>query len=189
MTETILQIASLNIAALSAAVSVYFSVRARRETKIQTQMQSIGLLRSYYSDLQTWADAVVEVITEAIFLCDYDPAKMHDGELFLRWVKSKQSISTLIDQGRFFLPNEKPDAHGQQKPAAYRGYRPRALNCLARIYKLLEEFNYRSQGSNRMLRSKLWDARKEFVSHLQEILNPQERELQIQIMLTSMRQK
>jgi hypothetical protein len=187
MADTVIQIISLGVAVASAVISVLFSLRTNRDTKIQTQMQTIALLREYYSELQRWSDAVVEAITEAIFLCDYDPAKMQDGELFTKWITTKQKISALLDQGRFFLPNEEADKVGQHKPVAYRGYRPPALNCLAAVYELLNHFNCTAQAPNRNLRPKLWDARRDFVSQLQKTLNPQERESQLQNMAKNIR--
>lgn len=179
MTDVMIQILSVLVAATSAIVSVIFSLRASRESKRQSQMQVMTLFRDYYSDLQDWADCVIEVITEAIFLCDMNPQKMEAGALFAKWLNAKQRVSTLIEQGRFFLPNEDVGTHGQHKYTAYRGFRPPELDCLVDVYNILRKFDYTSQGSNQNLRQPLLNARKRFVSQLQQTLNPRDRETEL----------
>lgn len=56
-------------------------------------------------------------------------------------MSTREKLSTLIDQGRFFLLNEAPEVHGQYEPAAYRGYRPPTLARLVDSYDVLKDFN------------------------------------------------
>lgn len=180
MDDNIVQILSIVVAAGSAIASFIFSVRASRDTKKQYQMQLIGLIRDYYSDLQRWADSVIEVSSEAIFLCDLDPKRMQEGEFFTKWLGVKQRLSSLLDQGQFFLPNEYESAYGQHKHPAFRGFRRPELECLAEMYEVLRQFDQNSQQHNRSLRSQLWDIRKQFVSQLQQTLDPRQRERELQ---------
>lgn len=172
----IIQVVSVVIAIVSAVVSIVFAMRARRDTRIQQQMQLLSLNQQYYSELQQWADKVVEAITEAIFLYPGSPTSTEKEDLAFNRSPILGKLSALIDQGRFFLPNEGVRIDNEQyKPSAYRGYRPPALSRIVRVYRLLE----RSEVSNNQLCDELWKERKEFVSELQDILNPRERENQL----------
>ena len=176
MDENLIQLLSVIIAGVGALTSAFFAIRARRDTRIAQQTQFIALRRQYYSDLQKWADAAVEALTSAIFLCELDPNKVQGNDAYNRWLSIKEKLSTLIDQGRFFLPNEAPDEHGQYKPPAYRGYRPPSLSRLVASFKMLEKFDSASLTQNGDLHLQLWELRKEFVSEIQKVLDPRERE-------------
>ena len=184
MSETTLQLISVFIAAVSAAISVVFSVRARYDTRLQHQAQLVALKRQYYSELQKWADAVVDAITGAIYLCDYIPTASETDEPAAKIRSAKQALSALIDRGRFFLPNEARDKAGQHKPAAYRGFRQPALDHLVSAYTVLDRTG---TLPNRSSFDQLWDLRKHFVSGIQEILDPEEREKELRLLMASVK--
>lgn len=179
MSDTLVQIVSVFIAGVSALISAFFAFRARRDTQIAQQAQLMALKRQYYSELQRWADQVVDVLTAAIFLCKLqDSNKTHDGDVdvFYKWFSIREKLSSLIDQGRFFIPNEEINIHGQSKPLAYRGFRPRHRNLLVESYDTLGKFDKESLNRNGDLHNQLWEKRKDFVSELQKILDPYGRE-------------
>lgn len=177
MSDTLVQIGSVLIAGVSALISAFFAFRARRDTQIAQQAQLMALKRQYYSELQKWADQVVDILTAAIFLCKLqDSDNTHDGDIFHKWFSIREKLSSLIDQGRFFIPNEEIDIHGQSKPLAYRGFRPKHRNLLVVSYEALGKFDKESLNRNGNLHNQLWEMRKEFVSELQEILDPYGRE-------------
>jgi len=170
-----LEIFSLVIAVLSAATSVFFSIRARRDVKIQRRMEIIALKRQYYSALQKWADDVVDTMTETIFLCLLQD-KLGNGDFFTKRHSARAKLSALIDRGRWFIPNELLDQYGKDKPKAFRGFRPPALNYIVNYYDILKKIGDNSYEANRPLRETLWTTRKQFVSEIQDILDPRERE-------------
>ena len=182
----LVQAVSTVISLLSAAISVYFATRTRRDTRIQHQMQFSELKHQYYSELQKWADEVVDVITETIFLCDLDPREMQAGEFFSRCHANRQKISALIDRGRFFFQNEYRDKYGRLKPTAYQGLRQRVLDQVVAVYDVTREFTIDSP--NLEFRSALWKLRQNFVSELQNILNPSDREQAFKELLQGIRQ-
>ena len=184
MSDTALQLLSVLIAAVSAAISVVFSVRARHDTKLQHRAQLVALNRQYYSELQRWADAVVDAITGALFLCDPKSTTGETGGPGANVRSAKQTLSALIDRGRFFLPNEAPDKVGQHKPSAYRGFRQPALNHIVNVYEVLEHANTLPNDSSF---DQIWDLRKHFVSEIQRILDPDEREEELRTLLASVK--
>ena len=169
---------------ISAAISIFFSLRTRTDTKLQIQLQAIALHRQFHGEMQKWADAVVMTMTEAIFLCDLDPTKMPSSSLFNQWLATRQKLSGLIDQGRWFLPNEQ-SKQPKREELAYRGIRQPALNLVLDVYHLLKDFNYKSQPPNRELRDKLTNTKRAFVSEMQAILNPKERQKELTDLLKS----
>ncbi|MBG6288496.1 hypothetical protein I5I61_13675 [Pseudomonas nitroreducens] len=94
-----------------------FYIRDRRHAKYTIENE-------YCSQLLDWHKATVEVLIALISRKDEEK-----GDLLIR-------LSVAIEQGRFFFPNIKPEAHGQEKPPAYRGYRNIALDFLVATYNL-----------------------------------------------------
>lgn len=178
---------SLAVSVLSAIISVVFSLRAIKDTKIQQRGQLLDLQQSYYAKLQEWGDKAIDILTEAIFLCDHDPTKMPDGDYFKMWIITRQKLSALIDQGRFFIPNENPELHGSNKPPAYRGFRPPVLECLVEAYELLRQLSFEQFEPNKQIHKQLWNVRKNFVSQVQEILNPRSREEELKSLLSDIK--
>ncbi|MBX7233929.1 MAG: hypothetical protein K1X65_06045 [Caldilineales bacterium] len=182
ITDTTIQLLSVLVAIVSAVISVAFSLRARRDIKLQHQVQLVALKGQYYSELQRWADAVVDAMTEAIYLCDSSPTANEIDKSATRIRTARQTLSSLIDRGRFFLPNEERDAVGQDKPSAYRGFRQPALSYIVAAYEVLERTDTLPNQSSF---SRLWSLRKHFVSAIQVILDPEEREKELRQLLAS----
>ena len=152
-------------------------------SEIDQQTQIVALNREYHSELRAWADGAVEALTSAIFLCDLRDDCISDSDFRLRKLGVKEQLSALIDRGRFFFPNTLPDTHGQVKPAAYRGFRPQALDHLVHSYEILRRLESRPVDANHSHRGDLWHLRKLFVSDLQQVLNPKEREAELKALM------
>jgi hypothetical protein len=89
------------------------------------------------NEVLSWADECVDVL-QSIFLVSHTHKKfLNEGEL--RKIRFELSIKTsvLIERGRFFFRNEVSDDWGNQKPKAYRGYRPRILDHLVIGYQIV----------------------------------------------------
>lgn len=74
------------------------------------------------------------------------------------------TLSSLIEQGRFFFPNINKDGFGSHKPLAYRGYRNVMLDLLVAIYQIHLSA---SGGAN-----KLELYRKTFTSGVYSLVDP-----------------
>ena len=150
---------------------------------IGQQTQVVALNRDYHSELRAWADGAVAALTSAIFLCDLRDDCISDSDFRLRKLGVKEDLSALIDRGRFFFPNNQPDVHGQVKPAAYRGFWPQVLDHLVHSYEVLRRIESRPVETNHSHRGDLWHLRKLFVSDLQQVLNPEEREAELKALM------
>ncbi|MGH9967578.1 MAG: hypothetical protein ACREBG_07055 [Pyrinomonadaceae bacterium] len=179
-----IQIVATSITLLAAVATVYFAVRTRRDTAKQRRIQILALRRQYDSDLRRWADAACQSMTEAVFLCDLDPGKLPAGEFFNKRHNLLSTLSTLADQGRWFLPNVHEDAHGHHKPVAFRGFRQPSLDCVVGAHRLVAKMDYRRQTPNLEIRPKLVELKRSFVSELQKILDPREKEKETLNLLT-----
>lgn len=165
------------ISATSALVSFYFSLKSRAAIKTQQRMQLLSLQRQSDADLRQWAGEAVTVLSEAITLCHDDCIEWH-GKNFVEQRRSILSrLSALTDRGRWFLPNEKADSHGQTKPVAYRGFRPAALDSLVAAIALLKNFVGGDSTHNQEVRRQLVAHKREFVSAIQEKLDPRTRDM------------
>lgn len=167
------------ISAVSAAVSFYFSRKSRSAVKIQQRMQLLTLQRHNDSDLRQWAGEAVSVLSEATMFCYDEVISLHGN----RFVEPRNSLlcrlSAIIDRGRWFLPNEKTDLKGHLKPVAYQGFRPAALDALVEAFELLTNLSGTNSVQTAEVRNKLVDVRREFVSAIQEKLDPRTREKQL----------
>lgn len=110
----------------------------RLQFKVSAQesrhLQILTYRREYLKDLRIWAEKVLQLIGEAAYACDLDPKKQNNPSFFELRHKLERDLSVLWDQGRWFLPNEKIDQHGAEKPVAFRGFRPEALNAIERAH-------------------------------------------------------
>jgi hypothetical protein len=169
---TLVQLISAVVASVAAVVSIYFSMRTRKDGLIQQRVQVLSLKRRTDMELRKWADAVSERMTEAIFLCDLDPKRLAEGEFFRKRHVLRARLSALIDRGRWFLPNINDDGHGKEKPVAYQGHRQLALNCVVEVFRTVSKLDYTAQSANKVCQPDLIKAKREFVAEIQTIIDP-----------------
>jgi hypothetical protein len=160
------------VALVAAVVSIYYSRRARKDGLIQQRVQVLSLKRQHDRDLRKWADAVSDRMTEAIFLCDLDPARLAEGEFFSRRHLLRTRLSALIDRGRWFLPNIHDDIHGKEKPVAYQGHRQVALDRVVITFRKVSELDCEAQAANKTIQPELIKTKREFVAEIQTIIDP-----------------
>lgn len=80
------------------------------------------------------------------------------------------SLSSLIEQGRFYFPNLIKNDYGASKPAAYRGYRNLALDFLVALYDIVNRPTYdESDGDS------LAQLQRYFTSIVFQIVRPKDR--------------
>jgi hypothetical protein len=91
----------------------------------------------------------------------------------------------MIDRGRWFFPNLKTEEIGQTKERAFRGYRQDALNSLVEAYNVVTALDYSDGTKNRPLRQQLVDAKRIFVSEIQGLLDPAERDEEFEVITKS----
>jgi hypothetical protein len=158
--------ASAVAAIASVVVAVVLGRRAEAISVAQRRHSAFSTAAEWRRDLTAWAAEVVDVLSEAAYSFGDDSRATKAEQLFACSFR----LSALIDRGRFFLPNIRQDEHGADKPPAYRGYRHSALDPLVAAEGVLSTGK---TGSFTDERDALVEMKREFVSALQQILDPQ----------------
>lgn len=156
---------------LGAVISLGSAVVTVVLGRTSARLERAGLRQNYFVELRAWSDEVCLAMSESIHLCDLDPGKVVGESLFDRRHRLRVAFSSLIDRGRWFFPNIQSD-HGGHKPVAFQGYRHEVLEWAVAYYSLLQQMDYRSQPNNVVLRTQLVDAKRRFVSLIQQVLDP-----------------
>lgn len=163
--KVLLSLASAVIA-LSAALAAYLY------TRYKDRRERIDLQIKYFDSFRKWADKAIDDLSEAVHLCDLDPNKVIGEPFFDRLHRLRISISSLIDKGRFFLPNNGVEDYGRDKDIGFKGYRHEILDALVEAYRLLNKMDYASKANNVGLRVDLVTAKRAFAGNVQEVLDP-----------------
>lgn len=126
----------------------------------------------YFNSVRTWAEQVCHAISEAMHIIEHPELNgEHKRPILVR-------LSSLIDTGRWYFPNQWTDDYGTHKEPAYRGIRQPVLDCVVEAYDLL-----RDSQSTESLKTELVAAQREFVSYIQDVLDPRKREQEIKKIL------
>ena len=144
---------------------------------IGRRSENVKTLREYNNDLRNWADTVVDKMTIAGHICDIDPKK--DDRFFDTRQSLLIELSSLVDKGRFFLPNKGIDEYGHHKASAYKGFRSEALNHIVACYNLVKKIDYIDCNKNKELRKDIMDTKRSFVSAIQDRLDPRKFEREV----------
>lgn len=99
----------------------------------------------------------------------------------------RHRLSALIDRGRFFVPNYTPDEIGLHKPPAFRGVRHAALDYLVAAERVLSDAEPEYVEQFGSIRGTLVVIKREFVSEIQEILDPRSQNKAIADLITHSR--
>ena len=126
----------------------------------------------YFNSVRAWAEQVCHAISEATHIIEHSELNGgHKRPVLVR-------LSSLIDTGRWYFPNQWKDDYGTHKEPAYRGIRQPVLDYVVEAYDLLKDAQ-----SSESLKTELIAAQREFVSHIQEVLDPRKREQEIKKIL------
>lgn len=163
-------IAEALIAALSLAVAWYLGMRVERSSADQYRLSASAFASDWFRDLRGWASEAIDVLSEAAYAApgrrDTDPMGQDSRH------GCRHRLSALIDRGRFFIPNYTPDKVGLHKPPAFRGIRHPALDYLVAAEQVLSDAEPEYIDRFGSARGALIAIKREFVSEIQEILDP-----------------
>jgi hypothetical protein len=164
------------IALLSVISVASFAWLNYQRERLNQRIQHANLRQQYFAGLRVWAEQISDLLSQAIHLCELDPPRCRPITFFERRNNLRVPLSSFIDRGRWFFPNLHTEEYGQHKEKAFRGYRQDVLNSLVSAYKVIGELDYTEFKNNRALKDKIVDAKKKFVSEIQDILNPNQRD-------------
>lgn len=124
---------------------------------------------TWYKEVVAWARECVRAMSAAHELCGSDLADR--AYVARRRHETLESLTSLIDEGRFLFENDRSTGHGANKPYAYQGHRPDVLNFLVEAYEAFKES--RPDGVAQPLSTAHLVTLKElFVSDIQKIIEP-----------------
>lgn len=118
------------VAVGSAALALASLVLNWLVVRRQTELQYETLRAEMDSDVIAWAHEAIDSVAEASTLAR-GRGVMYPAEEFRRLAhETSQKLSAIADRGRLFFPNEEHDRHGQDKEAAFQGFRPPILDSI-----------------------------------------------------------
>ena len=169
------------VAALSSSFIAFRAVKLQ-ETTLAFQSSNFNLQKqkveeeftiAWTNQVVSWASECSDVLSEIQLLVS--PSLKID-ELFLPREKLAK-LSSLIDRGRLVFENDKSHDIGNNKPEAYKGLRPKLLDCLFHIYLVSEERLKLSVAEKRK-QEKVYikfvsENRRDFISEIQNVVDPE----------------
>ena len=124
------------------------------------------------SDILRWTERSIGLLAEAeSVVAVYDPASTSaDARAQLRSLRTH--LSAVVDSGRMFFPNSRPDSKGQEKPGAYQGERQWILEVLVGAHAVLAKVDSAADVDRQATVARLAEIRREFVSQAQLAIDP-----------------
>lgn len=134
---------------------------AREAEEAQRRVDELERVRQRDANVAIWGGQVIDLMAELEVACwpsssepSAEPAKFHE---------LGQRASALVDRGRLFFPNVKPD----YAPPADEGVRVRILDQVLRACYVARHMAVAREIDARLMRHHVWQARREFVALLQ----------------------
>ena len=160
---------------IGAYVSYIFAKRAATRQKQFQEVELANWTHQYLAEIRKWADEVVHAMSEAILLCDLDPKRTQEPNLFDRRHAMMGRLSALIDRGRWFFPNEHMKTNQMDRRIVFRGYRDPILDPVVHAHDAVKELNFNDQTQNIVPRKDLVRIKRDFTDRMQVVLDPNSR--------------
>lgn len=154
------------VAAVVALISLVLNMGATRQRR---RLTAEALRVDIDGRLLGWADDVLDAMGRASQLVETQPLDADARSDVLR------DLSVHLDRGRWHAPNIPDPNHGADKPAAYRGHRQPALNCIYSVYAVVEGLEHEAERDPRREAENIVAARRGFVSEVQMLTDPRRR--------------
>lgn len=135
-------------------------------------MQQYTSKEYYFSIFRTWADQVVDTLSEAIDLAKTDSTKCPEGRFFERQKQLRFKLATLLTQGHQLFPNLHTEEVGECQEKAFRGHREEILNSLVSSWDAVTSLTHTDDKDRDIRREELIAAKTVFVSQVQSVLDP-----------------
>ncbi|KAF0106166.1 MAG: hypothetical protein FD163_1869 [Hyphomonadaceae bacterium] len=159
-----ISLAALIVSAIAIIASIYSALRQEHLSKTEIKLQRD-------TDLLKWGADCVRILQEMI---EFTFRIQHDTEDELAEIRTNllSEVSVLIDIGRWYLPNLINSNQPHERQAAYKGYRPIAIDALLYSYRVFKSFDFKEKDRVNDLRQYLVTAKREFVSQIQTTVDP-----------------
>ncbi len=162
------------VSGCAAAVTIPISIAAlwtaHRSQKRMGRIAARSWSDDYFRDVATWACEVTRSISTALRLVGVEDESARRDTLIV--------LSACIDMGRWYFPNKAHDSRGLHKEPAYRGVRQPVLDWVVLAYDVCS-----GRKSSDDPRDLLVHCQRQFVSAIQETLDPRSRSEEIRRIL------
>jgi len=118
------------VAVGSAALALVSLVLNWIVVRRQTELQYETLRAEMDAEVIGWAQDAIDIVSDSIALARGRGVAYAPEEFRRLAHETSQKLSSIADRGRLFFPNEDADRHGQNKEAAFQGYRPPILDAI-----------------------------------------------------------
>lgn len=169
-TELIIALLGVLVAAVAAYAGWLQGNRSAKVSERQFELDAHSYVAGWYNDFRAWASEAIDVMSEAIYLCGAEDDGNETCSAELR--SCRYRLSSLIDRGKFFLPNERHESHGVHKSYAYRGFRHPALDYLVGAEQIIGGRIDVSEAGIKSRSAALVEMKRRFVSVTQMVLDP-----------------
>lgn len=161
------------VAVISAGISVVALLLNIIITTRQTRVSVEALKFNNDSQVMNWANRAVAAMSEAQHICAADNV----SALYLneRGIMIATTLSSLIDEGRWFFPNVGRKVTDPEKPGAYRGTRQPILDYIFAAYEGVSEMMRLADQPRGALVQKIAEAKRHFVTEVQHAVDPRRR--------------
>ncbi len=166
--ETWLAIGSAGLA----FISFFFNWRI---VSRQMKMQFESLKAQMDADMLSWAHEASDALSEGVLLARGRGLCFPVEEMRVRRLSAAQRLSSLADRGRLFFPNHSPDAHGNDRESAFKGFRPPILDCVVFAYFQLDRMDSDGAAPDADTADYLIRCRRLLISELQQAIDPRRR--------------
>ncbi len=141
----------------------------------QTQLQFEALKAHMDSEVIAWAHEAIDLVAHAAALARGRGHTYGAVEFRQMAHETSQKLSAAADRGRLFFPNLTPERHGQEKEAAFQGYRPPIIDAVVFSCSQLERIAGEAGGPDEEAAAFLIKCRRLLVSEAQNAIDPRRR--------------
>ena len=163
------------VAAVSALLALASFLLNWAVVRRQTQLQFESLKAQMDAEVLAWVHEAVDETSRGVGLVRGRGAIYGPEEFRREALETAQKLSALADRGRLFFPNEAPHAHGQNKEAAFQGFRPPILDAVVFSCGLLDRMVNEAPGPDADAEAFLVKCRRLLVSEAQNAIDPRRR--------------
>ncbi|MEQ1709359.1 MAG: hypothetical protein ABL864_13615 [Terricaulis sp.] len=141
----------------------------------QTALQFESLKAQMDAEVLTWVHEAIDLVSQGTALARGRGGVYPPPEFARLILETGQKLSSAADRGRLFFPNEAPAAHGQEKEAAFQGFRPPILDAVVFACGQVERMTPDSSGPDEEAANFLIKCRRLLVSEAQNAIDPRRR--------------